>query len=58
MGKFSYEAERLPEVRACLGGAGITTVAVGPGFESYSARCTNGDALAVRCEFGNCRVLK
>ena len=32
--------------------------AKGPGFETYSVPCSNGDALAIRCEFGNCRVLR
>jgi hypothetical protein len=32
--------------------------AKGPGFETYSVACANGDALAIRCEFGNCRVLR
>ncbi len=30
----------------------------GPGFESYSVGCTNDETVAVRCDFGNCRVLK
>ena len=56
--KFSLEAMHVPEVRACNPSPQVTLTDIGPGFESYTAACTNGDALAVRCEFGTCRVLK
>lgn len=32
--------------------------AKGPGYETYSMACTNGDTLMIRCELGNCRGLK
>lgn len=57
-GTSSYEAERLPESRACAETARATLVAKGPGFETYAIACRNGDALAIRCEFGSCRVLR
>lgn len=56
--KFSYQAERLPEVKACNASPTAKLIGRGPGMESYSVACSNGDLLSVRCEFGNCRVLK
>ena len=32
--------------------------AKGPGYETYSMACTNGDTLMMRCELGNCRALR
>ncbi len=31
--------------------------AKGPGYEAYTVPCENGGSWAVRCEFGQCRVL-
>lgn len=30
----------------------------GPGQETYSFQCANGETLVLRCEFGNCRPLR
>ena len=57
-GKSLYDVMRLPEVRACNPRPAVVLIAASPGLETYSAACANGDALAVRCESGNCRVLK
>ena len=57
-GKDLFQAERLPETRACNSQPRLSLTAKGGGYETYSVACTNGDALAIRCEFGNCRVLK
>jgi hypothetical protein len=57
-GKDLFQAERLPETRACNPQPKLSLTAKGGGYETYSVACTNGDALAIRCEFGNCRVLK
>lgn len=57
-GKDSYSAERLPEIRACSAEPKLVLTAKGAGFETYSVGCSNGDAIAVRCEFGNCRVMR
>jgi len=56
--RFPYHALRLSEVRACNPNPDVSLVAAGSGFELYSARCTRGDALAVRCERGACWVVK
>jgi hypothetical protein len=30
----------------------------GPGFETYRISCENRHALSMRCEFGDCRILR
>jgi hypothetical protein len=57
-GRDAYNAERLARSTSCSAEPRAALVAKGAGFETYSIPCTNGDALAVRCEFGNCRELK
>lgn len=57
-GVDTFNAERLARDQSCSAQPLATLVAKGPGFETYSVPCANGDALAVRCEFGNCRVLR
>ncbi|WP_157615519.1 hypothetical protein [Rhizobacter sp. Root404] len=57
-GKDLFQAERLPETRACASPPKLTLTAKGGGYETYSVPCANGDSLAIRCEFGNCRVLR
>ncbi|WP_311222291.1 MULTISPECIES: glycine zipper family protein [unclassified Acidovorax] len=57
-GVDTFNAERLAREQSCSAQPLATLVAKGPGFETYSVPCANGDALAVRCEFGNCRVLR
>ncbi|MBB3181815.1 S1C family serine protease [Variovorax sp. Sphag1AA] len=57
-GRDAYNAERLARSTSCAAEPRAALVAKGPGFETYSIACSNGDALAVRCEFGNCRELK
>ena len=56
--KFSYHALRLSEVRACNPNPDVSLVETGPGFETYSARCTGVNALPVLCERGACWVMK
>lgn len=57
-GADAYSAERLAREQACHAQPVAALAAKGPGFETYSVPCSNGDALAIRCEFGNCRVLR
>jgi hypothetical protein len=57
-GQFSYQAERLAEVKACNAIPSAKLAGKGPGVENYTVACSNGDFLSVRCEFSNCRVLK
>lgn len=56
-GQDSFSAEHLPEVKACAAQPRAVLTGKGPGFETYTVGCANGDVLAVRCELGNCRVL-
>lgn len=58
IGVDSYSAEKLARQSACTTDPAAILVAKGPGFESFSIKCTNGDVLMVRCESGNCRALK
>ncbi len=58
VGQDSWNAERLSEVKACAADPKAELIAKGPGFETYTVACSDGNAMAVRCEFGNCRVLQ
>ncbi|GER16778.1 hypothetical protein D3C87_590220 [compost metagenome] len=53
----TYNVERLAKAGRCNVQPRAELTAKGPGYESYSVPCTTGVAWAVRCEFGNCRVL-
>lgn len=58
IGTEAFSAERLARSQSCSEQPVASLAAKGPGFETYSVACANGDALAIRCEFGNCRVLR
>jgi hypothetical protein len=58
LGTDTFNAERLARSQSCSEQPMALLVAKGPGFETFSVACTHGDALAIRCEFGNCRVLR
>lgn len=55
--KDTYMAERYARDIGCVDGP-ATLVGRGPGQESYSFQCTNGDTMVVQCQWGNCRALK
>ena len=57
-GRDTYNAEKLAKSRACAPQPLASLSAKGPGFESYNVPCSNGRTIAIRCEFGNCRVLQ
>lgn len=57
-GEDTLNAERIGKDQNCHTQPRATLIAKGPGFESYSMACTNGDTIMVRCEFGNCRALR
>ena len=57
-GKDAFQAEHLPAAKACSSQPRAVLSAKGAGFETYMVACSNGDTLAVRCEFGNCRALR
>jgi hypothetical protein len=58
IGTEAFSAERLARSQSCSEQPVASLAAKGPGFETYSVACANGDALGIRCEFGNCRVLR
>lgn len=58
VGKDSFQAEQLAKQLTCAPLPVASLAAKGPGYESYSVKCSNGEALMIRCEFGNCRELK
>ena len=57
-GQEVYTVQRLAQQQACHASPTAKLVAKGPGFESYSVACTNGNVLMYRCEYGNCRALQ
>ncbi len=57
-GRDTYNAEKLAKNRACAAQPLASLSAKGPGFETYSVPCSDGHSIAIRCEFGNCRVLQ
>jgi hypothetical protein len=58
IGQDSVGAERLARDVGCVRDVLANLIAKGPGYETYSFQCVNGDTLLVRCDFGNCRALK
>jgi len=58
VGEDSFNVQRLAKQQACHQTPTANLVAKGPGFESYSVACTNGNVLMYRCEYGNCRTLQ
>lgn len=57
-GRHSYTVENLPQVRSCNPYPVPRLDAAGAGFEKYTVLCADGDALAVRCDDEECRVLQ
>lgn len=57
-GVDAFSAERLARQQACHDQPRALLATKGPGFETYTVACRSGDALAIRCEFGQCRVLR
>ncbi|WP_194270702.1 hypothetical protein [Glaciimonas soli] len=58
IGQYSYQAEHLPEAKSCASTPQAILTNKGPGLESYTVSCDNGDAIAMRCDNGQCRVLR
>lgn len=59
VGQLSYEAGELAKDLACNKYPVPVMNAKGPGFETYTVSCTNGDVLTLRCEsIQNCRALQ
>jgi hypothetical protein len=58
IGQYSYQSEHLARAQSCSAAPHAILNARGPGFESYTVSCDNGDSLAMRCDFGQCRILR
>jgi hypothetical protein len=58
IGQDSVGAERVGRDIGCTRDTLATMIGKGPGYETYSLQCTNGETLIVRCDFGNCRAMK
>ncbi len=58
VGVDGFSAQQLARAQSCSAQPIAALAAKGPGFETYTVACDSGDALAIRCEFGNCRVLR
>ncbi|KQW57595.1 hypothetical protein [Variovorax sp. Root411] len=53
----TYNVETLAKAGRCNLQPRAELTAKGPGYEAYNVPCDNGGTWAVRCEFGQCRVL-
>lgn len=58
IGKDAFPAEQLAKRLLCSANPIATLSARGPGFETYSVPCRNSDTMMVRCEYGQCRVMR
>ena len=56
-GVDTYNVETLAKAGRCNLQPRAELTAKGPGYENYNVPCDNGGTWAVRCEFGQCRVL-
>jgi hypothetical protein len=57
-GQDAFSVERLAKEQACHPSPVAAMTGKGPGVETYSVTCSNGDVASFRCEFGVCRALK
>lgn len=57
-GQDSFQVQNMVRGSKCSADPLAALTAKGPGFETYTVSCDNGDAMSFRCEFGNCRQLK
>lgn len=53
-GLDTYVAEKFAKAANCSAVPRAVLEEKGPGFERYSVQCSDGQTLALRCEFGNC----
>lgn len=58
VGQEEFQVRDLARQQGCNTQPVPTLVGKAPGQESYAVACSNGEALMVRCEFSQCRVLK
>ena len=58
IGQNDFQVRRLARDQSCHSDGRPILVSTGPATEAYTVVCANGDSIAVRCEYGNCRALK
>jgi predicted Zn-dependent protease len=58
VGQESYTVERMARSEGCHSTPRAVLTAKGAGFETYTVACSSGEVWSVRCDFGQCRVLK
>ena len=56
--RYAYSAEEFAKSQKCNAAPKPVLSAKTPGAETYTVACANGEALTIRCEFGNCRALR
>ncbi len=56
-GRDTYNAEKLAVAMNCSATPRAVLTESGGGFELHQVACASGPALAIRCEFGQCRAL-
>jgi len=57
-GQWSHQAARVPEALACRQSPDAALISAATKIEVYEVRCTGGELLTVRCEWGACRALR
>lgn len=53
-GLDTYVAEKFAKASNCAESPRAVLEDKGPGYERYSVPCSNGQSMALRCEFGHC----
>ena len=57
-GQDSFQVEKLAREQGCNPNSRAALTAKGPGFELYTLQCSDTVTWSVRCEYGQCRVLR
>lgn len=55
--KYAFSAEALAKQRQCTATPHAVLNARGPATEVYTVACNNGDALMLRCVYGECKTI-
>jgi hypothetical protein len=58
VGEDRLQAEFFAKAQGCNAQPRAVFNAKGPGFETFTVECVDGEALSIRCEWGNCRALR
>lgn len=57
-GQWAHQAARVPEALACRQSPDAALISAATKIEVYEVRCTSGELLTVRCDWGACRALR